>query len=257
MIVDTHAHLDFPELSQDLDAVLHRARANDVRQIITIGISLPSSESAVALAGAHADIFATVGIHPHGAQRMRDDVQAAFHDLGKKDKVVAIGEIGLDYYRDRQPRAVQKECLRQQLEIACELNLPAVFHVREAFDDFLELVQEYGDRLAGGVMHCFSGTWQIACKCLDLGFYLSIPGTVTFAKAQVQQDVARQIPLERLLVETDAPFLAPVPYRGKVNEPSFVLHTVEKIAELRGLTVEEVGAQTSLNAQTVFALDPS
>ncbi|MDY0041357.1 MAG: TatD family hydrolase [Desulforhabdus sp.] len=254
MLVDTHAHLDFPEMAQDLRSVLGRAEANGIGQIITIGISLASSKSAIALAADHANVFATVGIHPHGAFDLDEENCATIRTLARREKVAAIGEIGLDYYRDRQPRQIQRTCLRRQLEIASELRLPVVFHVRDAYDDFLQIVQEYTDSLVGGVMHCFSGTWETAEKCLDFGFYLSIPGTVTYPKAQIQQEVAMRAPLDRLLVETDAPFLAPVPHRGKVNEPSFVLHTAQKIAQLRRCGLEEVAGQTSRNAQRVFLL---
>jgi len=254
MLVDTHAHLDFPELTPDLSSVLQRAETNGVGQIITIGISLASSQNAIALARDHANVFASVGIHPHGACELDQTIRAKLCSLARQEKVVAIGEIGLDYYRDRQPRQVQRACLHQQLAIACELKLPVVFHVRDAYEDFLKIVRDYKDALIGGVMHCFSGTWETAGKCLDLGFYLSIPGTVTYPNSQIQQEVAMRAPLDRLLVETDAPFLAPVPHRGKVNEPAFVLHTARKIAQLRRCGLEEVAGQTSMNAQRVFLL---
>ena len=254
MLIDTHAHLDFPELSQDLGSVLQRARTNGIRQIITIGISLATSQNAIELANDHANVFATVGIHPHGARELDEDIMAKIRSLAQQKKVVAIGEIGLDYYRDRQPRQIQRTCLHQQLAIACELKLPVAFHVRDAYKDFLDIVNGYKNLLNGVVMHCFSGTWEIARKCLDLGFYLSIPGTVTYPKAQIQQEVAMRAPLDKLLVETDAPFLAPVPYRGKVNEPSFVLHTAQAIAQLRHCDLEEVAEETSRNARSIFSL---
>jgi TatD DNase family protein len=255
MLIDTHAHLDFPELAHDLPSVLERAARASVLQIITIGIDLPSSEQAVKLAGSHPRIFATVGIHPHGAKHLDEQILSALRDLARQERVVAIGEIGLDYYRDRQPRPVQRECLRQQLELAREENLPVVFHIRDAYEDFLDIVKDYASTLEGGIMHCFSGNWEVAQRCLDMGFYLSIPGTVTFSKAEVQQDVVRRSPFDRLLVETDAPFLAPVPFRGKDNEPSFVLYTAQKIAGLRGCTLDEVAVQTTANARKAFRLE--
>jgi len=254
MLIDTHAHLDFPELANDLSSVLERAGRSNVVQIITVGISLERSRAAMTLAQSYEGIYAAVGIHPHGARDLNESDCEILREFGQQKKVVAIGEIGLDYYRDRQPRHVQKKCMAQQIEIACELKLPAVFHVREAYSDFLEIVAGYRDSMNGGVMHCFSGDWQVAEKCLDMGFYLSIPGTVTFPKAQLQQEVARRAPLDRLLVETDAPFLAPVPYRGKVNEPSYVIHTAQKIADLRGCDGEEFCRQSSFNARKVFSL---
>jgi TatD DNase family protein len=160
--------------------------------------------------------------------------------------------VGLDYYRDRQPRPVQQDCMRQQVELACEAGLPVVFHIRDAHEDFLRIAAEFSGRLQGSVLHCFSGDWSVAGRCLDLGFFLSIPGTVTYAKAEIQQEVARKVPMDRLLVETDAPFLAPVPFRGKDNEPSYVIYTVQKIAQLRGCPYEEVAFRTSENAGKAF-----
>jgi len=153
------------------------------------------------------------------------------------------------------PRAIQRQCLRQQLEVACKTGLPVVFHVREAHADFLNIIADYATILNGGVLHCFSGDWGVAKRCLDMGFYLSIPGTVTFPKAEIQQEVVRQAPWDRLLIETDAPYLAPVPYRGKVNEPAFVRYTAAKVAELRGCSLEEVAEQTTSNAHKVFRID--
>jgi len=254
MIIDTHAHLDFPELADDLNSVMRRAAQNGVVKIITIGISLASSQNAMRLAQNHPDVYATVGIHPHGASDLAENERKQLRSLASKNKVVAIGEIGLDYYRDRQPRPIQRKCFCQQLEIACEMNLPAVFHVRDAYQDFLDIVKDYAELLTGGVMHCFSGDWAVAQKCLDFGFYLSIPGTVTFPKAQAQQEVALKMPLDRLLLETDAPFLAPIPHRGKVNEPSYLIHTLQKVAELRGCGQEDVAWQSCANAKKIFSL---
>ena len=254
MLIDTHAHLDFPEFSADLDAVLERAKQAGVREVVTIGIDLSSSQKAVELADAYPEIYATVGIHPHDAFPLKEKEILALETMALNKRVVAIGEVGLDYYRDRQPRAVQRQCLRQQLEVATKTHLPVVFHVREAHEDFLSIIKDYAAALEGGVLHCFSGDWAIARRCLDLGFYLSIPGTVTFPKAGVQQEVVRRAPLDRLLVETDAPYLAPVPYRGKVNEPAFVRYTAQKVAELRGCSLAEVADQTTANAHKVFRI---
>jgi TatD DNase family protein len=170
------------------------------------------------------------------------------------ERVVAIGEIGLDYYRNYKPHDIQKRCLRSQLKLACEEGLPVVFHIRDAYDDFFPIVSEYVRSAAGLVFHCFSGDWQVAEKCLAMGGYLSIPGTVTFPKATTQHEVVERTPLHRLLVETDSPYLAPVPYRGKVNEPAFVHYTAKRIAELKGVTLDEVVRQTTENARKVFKL---
>ncbi|ROR01762.1 TatD family hydrolase [Desulfosoma caldarium] len=251
-LIDTHAHLDFPELSTDLDGVFARCRAAQVAVIVTIGIDAKTSRTAVELSRRYPHVYATVGLHPHGARRLTDKELRDFADLAAEPKVVAIGEMGLDYYRDRQPRETQRRCLEQQLELAVQCQKPGVFHIREAHEDFLRLVKPYVARLKPSVLHCFSGDWKMAVRCLDLGFYLSIPGTVTYKNAQEQQKVVRMAPLDRLLVETDAPFLTPVPFRGKPNEPAYVRYTAEKIAELRGCSLKEVAEATSGNAQRVF-----
>jgi len=255
MLIDTHAHLDFPELGGDLEGVLERGKKAGVCEVITIGISLSSSHEAVKLCHAHAGIYATVGVHPHGAALLNEKELKGLENLAQEERVLAIGEVGLDYYRDRQPRAIQRQCFRQQLEMACRTKLPVVFHIREAHADFFTIVKDYTHSLSGGVLHCFSGDWAVAERCLDMGFYLSIPGTVTFPKAEIQQEVVKRAPLDRLLIETDAPYLAPVPYRGKVNEPAFVLYTAEKIAELRRCSLEEIARHTTSNAHTVFRIE--
>lgn len=251
-LVDTHAHLDFPELSGDLDGVFQRCRESGVGVVVTIGIDEKTSRKAVELSRLYPQVYATVGLHPHGARRLSDRDVDTFARLASDPKVVAFGEMGLDYFRDRQPRPVQRACLEQQLELAVRCGKPAVFHIRDAHEDFLSLVAPYVGRLRPSVLHCFSGDWNIALRCLDMGFYLSIPGTVTYKNAQEQQRVVRMAPLDRLLVETDAPYLTPVPFRGKPNEPSYVRYTAEKIAELRGCSFEEVAQATTRNAERVF-----
>lgn len=251
-LVDTHAHLDFPELSGDLDGVFQRCRTARVAVIVTIGIDEKTSRKAVELSRRYPQVYATVGLHPHGARRLSDSDVDTFARLASEPKVVALGEMGLDFYRDRQPRPVQRACLEQQLELAVYCRKPAVFHIRDAHEDFLKITAPFAARLRPSVLHCFSGDWDIAARCLDLGFYLSIPGTVTYKNAQEQQRVVRLAPLDRLLVETDAPYLTPVPFRGKPNEPSYVRYTAEKIAELRGCSLEEVAWATTKNAKRVF-----
>lgn len=251
-LVDTHAHLDFPELSGDLEGVFQRCHAAGVAVVVTIGIDEKTSRRAVELSRRYPHVYATVGLHPHGARRLSERDADVFVRLASEPKVVALGEMGLDYYRDRQPRPVQRACLEQQLELALQCDKPAVFHIREAHEDFLKIVTPYVGRLRPSVLHCFSGDWETALRCLDLGFYLSIPGTVTYKNAQEQQRVVRLAPLDRLLVETDAPYLTPVPFRGKPNEPSYVRYTAQKIAELRGCTFEEIARATTRNAERVF-----
>jgi TatD DNase family protein len=255
MLIDTHAHLDFPEFSEDLKGVLGRAKEAGVGEVVTIGISLDSSRKAVELADTYPEIYATVGIHPHGASSLSAQQLETLETLSRSRRVRAIGEVGLDYYRDRQPRMIQQYCLRQQLELACATHLPVVFHIREAHEDFFSIVEDYAAAMKGGVLHCFSGDWAVAKRCLDMGFYLSIPGTVTFPKAEIQQKVVRQAPLDRLLLETDAPYLAPIPFRGKVNEPAFVLYTAQKVANLRRCSLEEVASQTTANAHKIFQIE--
>ena len=254
MLVDTHCHLDFEDLAAEQEGILARAKQVGVEQIITIGIDLPTSRRAIALAETNGMIYATIGIHPHNACALSSKDLQELLTLGRKSQVVAYGEIGLDFYRNYKSRPVQISCLQEQLNVARQLGLPVVIHDREAHEEVLQILLKQEAWEIGGAMHCFSGDWSFAKKCLDLGFYLSIAGPVTFAKAQILQDVARQCPLDRLLLETDAPFLAPVPKRGKRNEPAFLIHTAEKIASLRNLPFEEVARQTTSNARRLFKL---
>ncbi|SHF47181.1 TatD DNase family protein [Desulfacinum infernum DSM 9756] len=255
LLVDTHAHLDFPELIQDLKGVFRRCAQAGVDRIVTVGIDRASSQKAVSLSGEYPFVFATVGLHPHGARELGERDLEEMAALARNPKVVALGEMGLDYFRDRQPRPVQRRCFGQQLELAAEMKLPAVFHIRDAFEDFFREVMPWVPKLVPSVLHCFSGDWPVAKKALDLGFYLSIPGTVTYKNAVAQQEVVQKAPLERLLVETDAPFLTPVPFRGKPNEPALVRYTAHRIAELRGCPLETVARATTRNAYKVLGLE--
>ena len=254
MFVDTHCHLDFDDFASDRGDILARAKRAGVQQMVTIGIDLPSSRRAIALAEDNGEIFATVGIHPHNAKVLSPaDIQELL-SLGNKSQVVAYGEIGLDFFRNYQAQSVQVPCMEEQLNLAHQLGLPVVIHDREAHHEIFEILHENKVWEIGGAMHCFSGDWSFAKKCLDLGLYLSIAGPVTFDKSQNLQELAQNCPLDRLLIETDAPFLAPVPKRGKRNEPAFVVYTAEKIASLRKLPLEDVARQTSLNARRLFRL---
>jgi TatD DNase family protein len=253
-LIDTHCHLDFDAFDSDRDDILGRAARAGVSQIITIGIDLVTSRQAIDLSKAHDEVYATVGIHPHSACPLSSEDIVELSTLAHEPKVVAYGEIGLDFYRNYQPHSVQTDCFRLQLELARELNLPVVIHDREAHHDTLQVLQEQCAWEMGGTMHCFSGDLTFAHRCLDLGFYLTIAGPVTFNKSHTLQDVARNCPLDRLLLETDAPFLAPVPKRGKRNEPSYLVHTAAKVAALRGLPPEEVARQTTANARRLFRL---
>lgn len=253
-LIDSHAHLDFPEFADCIPAVIERASQAGVSRIVTIGIDLASSRKAARIAEDNHRVYAAAGIHPHAAFDLSPEDLLHLEKIASGEKVVALGEIGLDYYRDTQPRPVQVECFRRQLETAVKIEKPVIFHIRNAWEDFFPLVGQFAASLPPSVMHCFSGDWAIARRCLDMGFYLSIPGVVTFPRAESLQDVVKRAPLDRLLVETDSPYLAPVPHRGKTNEPAFVLHTARKVAQCRNEPLEKVAANTTANALTVFGM---
>jgi len=259
MLVDTHAHLDFAKFDGDRPAVLARAREAGVVAIVTIGVDLPSSRQAVALAEAHERVYAAVGMHPHDAKALDGEVLARFRELGRHGKVVAVGEIGLDFYRDLSPRDVQRRAFRAQLAWAARLGKPVVIHDRDAHEEIMDVLagwagEQQGSSLEGrlGVLHTFSGDLAMAERAMELGFYLSIAGPVTYQNARRLVEVVRALPLERLLVETDCPFLAPHPHRGKRNEPAYVRLVAERIAALKGVPLAEVAEATTANAQRLF-----
>lgn len=254
MLIDTHCHLDLKDFDGDRPAVLRRALESGVGRFITIGINLPSSRRAVALASQYEEVYATVGIHPHGACRLTPRQTQELLALGREQRVVAYGEIGLDFYRDRQPRPVQRSCFGEQLALARQLGLPVVVHDRDAHEETLEVLRAEKTWDAGGVMHCFSGDWRFARRCLDLNLHIAIAGPVTFGNAPNLHDVARRCPFDRLVLETDAPFLAPVPERGRRNEPAFLRYTAAKVAALRKAPLAEISRQTSDNARRLFRL---
>ena len=256
-LIDTHCHLDMDAYAGQLEAVVDAAAACGVVAIVTVGIDPASSVQAAAIARRFPGVWATVGIHPHHAAEAGAEQYAELRGLASDpaNKVVGYGEIGLDYARNYAPVEVQQKAFAAQLGLARELNLPLIIHDRDAHTDTLRLLRTHGPYPAGGVMHCFSGDVAFAWEVMALGFYVSIPGIVTFSKSQVLQQVAREIPLERMLLETDGPFLAPVPFRGKVNRPEYLVHTARKIAELRGIPLAEVARQTSHSARTLFRLD--
>jgi TatD DNase family protein len=254
-LIDTHCHLDMSAYGADFEAVLARAVAAGVSRIISVGIDLESSRRAIALAGQHDGIYATVGVHPHNVAELSEADYAELRGLCGHPKVVAYGEIGLDYVKNYAPIALQKEHFTRQVALAKELQLPLVVHDREAHDEIMEILEAAGPFPAGGVMHCFSGDGAFARRVLALGFHISIPGVVTFAKAEMLHEAVREIPLGSLVLETDGPFLAPVPYRGKRNEPQLMLFTAQKVAELKGIPLEEVARQTTSNAVHLFGLE--
>ncbi len=255
VLIDTHCHLDMSAYETDCEAVLARALAAGVTRIISVGIDLASSRSAIALAEQYEGIYATVGVHPHNVAKLSEGDYAELQSLCRHPKVVAYGEIGLDYVKDYAPVAQQKEHFGRQIALARELQLPLVVHDREAHDEIMEILEAAAPFPAGGVMHCFSGDAAFARRVLALGFHISIPGVVTFAKAEMLQGAVREIPLGSLVLETDGPFLAPVPQRGKRNEPQLMLYTAQKVAELKGISLEEVARQTTMNAVRLFGLE--
>ena len=252
MIIDSHAHLEMKEFDSDREEVIKRAFDAGVDFIITVGTNLALSLEAVTLAQKHENIYATIGIHPHDAAKTDKTTCESLKELAHKQKIVAYGEIGLDFFRNISSREKQIEVFGLQLELAQELNLPVLIHDREAHEQTLKMVKASSVRR--GVFHCFSGDYAMAKQCIDLGFYISIPGVVTFDKAKTIQDIAQRVPLSSLLLETDAPYLTPVPHRGKRNEPSFIIHTAKKVAEIKKVPWEEVARITAGNTMNLFGI---
>jgi TatD DNase family protein len=255
LLIDSHAHLDMEDYADDLEDVLKRAVAGGISNIISVGIDAPSSEKALALAERYDFVYSTTGFHPHNA----DETDIKKIDELKRlasgsKKVVAWGEIGLDFYRHYSHVKNQIEIFELQMDVALDLNLPVIIHDRDAHDDVLKILSKRKNRPQRGVIHCFSGDYALAMSFIELGFYISIPGTVTYKNASITQEVAERIPIERLLIETDAPFLAPLPLRGKRNEPSYIRHTAGKIAQLRNIELEELTLRTSLNTKLLFGI---
>lgn len=251
MLVDSHCHLDFPELSGQLDAVFALMRANGVDHALSVSVTLEDFPRIRTLAETYPHIFASVGVHPDHADSPvvtpRELVTLADHP-----KVVAIGETGLDYYRLKGDLEWQRDRFRAHIRAARECAKPLIIHTRAAAEDTLRLMREERAAEAGGVMHCFTESWQVAQAALDMGFYISISGIVTFKNAKELKEVAQRVPLDRLLVETDSPFLAPVPHRGKTNQPGFVRHVAEEISRLREISMDEVCSSTSANFGRLF-----
>lgn len=253
-LADTHAHLDLPEIQPELDAVLRRAREAGVALIINVGIGLDNSRRVVATARENPGVLATIGIHPHAAASLKDGDLEALTPLAEDPRVVAVGEIGLDFYRRRSPEEAQKHWFRQQLEWAWGLKKIVVIHTREATPATLKILQEFRARLHGGVMHCFGGSLPEAQALLDLGFYLSFAGPLTYPQAGKLREVVKKLPLDRVLVETDCPFLPPQPWRGKRNEPAYVVATARRLAELHNLSLEEAAHRTWQNSLAAFGV---
>jgi TatD DNase family protein len=257
MFIDSHCHIDGPEYDADREDVISRARDAGVTTMLNVGTGDPYSgafERVVALAEEHEEIYAAVGVHPHDAKLFDDRAEQRLVELAKQSqRVIAWGEIGLDYHYDHSPRDVQREVFRKQLRLARSLELPVIIHSREADEDTIAILgEELTDYARGGVMHCFGGSLETATSAIALGFFISFAGNLTFKKADNLRDVARQLPHDRILIETDCPYLSPVPFRGKRNEPARVVETARCLAELLGRELEEIGRITSENFGRLF-----
>jgi TatD DNase family protein len=253
-LFDTHSHLNAPQLEEEIEAVIQRAKEAHVERIVIPGYDLAACERAVALAEKHEGLYAAVGFHPTDVRGLTQKDYERLAEWSQLDHVVAIGEIGLDYHWDTTTKEEQHEAFRRQIHLAKDLNMPIIIHDREAHADIVRILKEEGAKEVGGIMHCFSGSWEMAKECMHMNFMISFGGPVTFKNAKRPQEVAKQVPLDYLLIETDAPYLTPEPHRGKRNEPSYVVHVAEKIAALREMDFEELCEITWNNAERLFRL---
>jgi len=252
-MIDTHSHLNDPKFESDLDEVVSRARDAGVDRIVVCGYDLPSSRAAVDIAARFDGVFATVGIHPHDAKSFSREALGEIEELSRAPKVIAIGETGLDFHYDFSPRPAQIEAFEAHIELAERVGLPVVIHSRESNDQALEVIESSAANIAGCVFHCFSGDEEFARRVLDAGFYIGIDGPITFRASEGLRRVVEITPTDRLLIETDCPYLAPVPHRGKRNEPGYLIHIAEEVARIKGLAVEDIGRITAENARRLFA----
>ena len=252
MLVDSHCHLDFPELQADFPAVLAQMRTNGVTHALTISTTLETFPAVLSVARSQPNLWCSAGVHPDEQRDGREVLMEELLEMADDPKVVAIGETGLDYYRVEGDPEWQRGRFRTHIRAARACGKPLVIHTREAAEDTLRIMREEDAGAAGGVMHCFTETWDVARAAIDLGFHISFSGIVTFKNAHTVKEVARQVPLERMLVETDSPYLAPAPYRGKMNQPGFVRHVAEEIARLRGTDLETIASRTSENFFALF-----
>ena len=261
MLIDSHCHIDGEAFDNDRDDVVHRAREAGIGAMLNVGTGDPNSNDfrkAVAIAEKYQDVFASVGVHPHDAKLYDDKAEAHLADLAKSEKVIAWGEIGLDYYYDHSPREVQRDAFRRQIQTARRLSLPIIIHSRDADDETVDiLTDECSWNGFRGIMHCFGGTPAMAEALIPLGFLISFAGNVTFKKAENLRDAAKVVPLDKLLVETDCPFLTPIPFRGKRNEPAYVEHTARFLAQYKGVEFETFAEQTTRNFLKFFDLNLS
>lgn len=254
MIIDSHAHLDDSRFDYDRDMIIKNLKNNGIELVINIGADLKTSIASVSLADKYDNIYAAVGVHPHSAKEMDNSTIEILKSFAKRDKVVAIGEIGLDFHYDNSPRDIQRKWFKEQLKLAKEVDLPVIIHTREAAQETFDILKEAQDGSLRGVLHCYSGSVEMALEYIKLGFYISIAGPVTFNNAKVTKEVAKAVPLDKLLIETDCPYLTPMPYRGKRNEPMFTKYVAETIAEIRGITFDELAKATNNNTKGLFKI---
>lgn len=254
-MIDSHAHYDDEQFDADRDEIIRKAVEAGVTHIINPGCDVESSQQAIALAKKHPEVFAAVGVHPHEASSCDEQTLLRLEALAQEEKVVAIGEIGLDYHYDFSPREVQKDWFAKQVALAGKLGLPIIIHDRESHQDVLDIVKAFRSELTTGVFHCFSGSVEMAKAVLDMGFYIGIGGSLTFKNARKPVEVVQYAPLDRLLIETDCPYMAPEPFRGRRNWSVYLKYVVEKIAAIKGMDCLEVERQTSDNARALFGLD--
>ncbi len=252
---DSHAHINLPHYDNDREEVIKNMFAIGVEKIVIPGVDIETINSAIALAEIYPNqIFTGIGYHPTDSIKWNDQLYEQLKNLAKKKCVVAVGEIGLDYHWDTSPKDIQYQVLKLQIDLAKELDLPVIIHTRDSLDDTLQILIDSQADKVGGIFHCFSGDLEFAKKCIDIGFYISFAGNITFKNAQNLRDVAKEISLENILIETDSPYLTPMPNRGKRNEPSNVQFVAKQIAELKNISIEEVAEQTYLNAMKIFKI---
>ncbi|MCG1023964.1 TatD family hydrolase [Sutcliffiella horikoshii] len=255
MLFDTHVHLNADQYEEDLQEVIDRARQDKVDNMVVVGFDRKTINRAMELVEKYDFLYAAVGWHPVDAIDMTDEDLAWIEDLASHEKVVAIGEMGLDYHWDKSPKDVQKEVFRKQIRLAKKVKLPIVIHNRDATADVVEILKEEEAKEVGGIMHCFTGSLEVAKECMDMNFYISFGGPVTFKNAKKPKEVVKEIPMDKLLIETDCPYLTPHPYRGKRNEPAYVRLVAEQVAELKNVTIEEVAEKTTANAKKLFGIN--
>ncbi|MFQ6391550.1 TatD family hydrolase [Priestia aryabhattai] len=255
MLFDTHVHLNAEQYEDDLQEVINRALEKGVQNMVVVGFDEPTIKKAIQIAETYDFIYASVGWHPVDAIDMTDEHLAWIEELAQHPKVVALGEMGLDYHWDKSPKEIQKDVFRRQIRLARKVKLPIIIHNRDATEDVVTILKEEHVEEVGGIMHCFTGSIEVAKQCMDMNMYISFGGPVTFKNAKKPKEVAAELPLDKLLIETDCPYLTPHPFRGKRNEPGYVSYVAEQIAELKGITYEELADITTANAKKLFGIN--